>query len=164
MNVMASQITSLKIGYSTVYSGAYQRKYQSSASLAFVMGIHRWPMNSPHKGPVTRKMFPFYDAIIKGPVMTQEFPCHGVHMFGLWRMGMFSTICIAWKILRCVQRELTSNFCTNRYTHLTLLTHLRLDKMAAKLQAITLSAFSSLKTCDFEHFCIDVFPWCSIDE
>ena len=39
----------------TVYSGADHRKHQSSASLAFVRGIHRWPTNSPHKGPVTRK-------------------------------------------------------------------------------------------------------------
>ena len=61
---MASQITSLRIVYSTVYSGADQRKHQSSASLAFVRGIHRWPMNSPHKGPVTRKMFLFDDVIM----------------------------------------------------------------------------------------------------
>ena len=53
---MASQITSLTTVYSTVYSGADQRKHQSSASLAFVWGIHRWPVNSPHKCPVTRKM------------------------------------------------------------------------------------------------------------
>ena len=39
-------------------------KHQSSASLAFVRGIHRWPVNSPHKGPVTRKMFPFDDVIM----------------------------------------------------------------------------------------------------
>ena len=57
----ASQITSLTIAYSTVYAGADQRKHQSSASLAFVRGIHRWPVNSPHKGPVTRKVFPFDD-------------------------------------------------------------------------------------------------------
>ena len=49
---MASQITSLTIVYSNVHSGADQRKHQSSASLAFVRGIHRWPVNSPHKGPV----------------------------------------------------------------------------------------------------------------
>ena len=55
MSAMASQITSLTIVCSNVYSGADQRKYQSSASLAFVRGIHRWPMNSPHKGQVTRK-------------------------------------------------------------------------------------------------------------
>ena len=64
MSMMASQITSLTIVYSTVYSGADQRKYQSSASLAFVRGIHRWPVNSPHKGPVTRKVFPFDDVIM----------------------------------------------------------------------------------------------------
>ena len=64
MSVMASQITSLTIVYSTVYSGAAQRKHQSSASLAFVRGIHRWPVNSPHKGPVTRKVFPFDDVIM----------------------------------------------------------------------------------------------------
>ena len=65
MGAMASQITSLTIINSTVYSGADQRKYQSSASLAFVRGIHRWPVDSPHKGPVTRKMFPFDDVIWK---------------------------------------------------------------------------------------------------
>ena len=59
MTVMASQITSLTIVYSIVYSGTDERKHQSSASLAFVRGIHRWPVNSPHKGPVTRKMIPF---------------------------------------------------------------------------------------------------------
>ena len=57
MSVMASQVTSLAIVYSTVYSGADQRKHQISASLAFVRGIHRWPVNSPHKGPITRKCF-----------------------------------------------------------------------------------------------------------
>ena len=40
----ASQITSLTIVYSTVYSDADQRKHQSSASLAFVRGIHRGPV------------------------------------------------------------------------------------------------------------------------
>ena len=57
MGAMASQITSLIIVYSTVYSGADQRKHQSSASLAFVRGIHWWPVNSPHKWPVMRKCF-----------------------------------------------------------------------------------------------------------
>ena len=57
--VIASQITSLTIVYSIVYSGADQRKHQSSTSLAFVRGIHQGPVNSPHKGPVTWKMFPF---------------------------------------------------------------------------------------------------------
>ena len=64
MGMMASQITSLTIVYSTVCSGSDQRKHQSSASLAFVWGIHRGPVNSPHKRPVTRKMFPFDDVIM----------------------------------------------------------------------------------------------------
>ena len=64
VSAMASQITSFPIVYSTVYSDADQRKHQSSASLAFVRGIHRWPLNSAHKGPVTRKMFSFDDVIM----------------------------------------------------------------------------------------------------
>ena len=64
MGAMAFQITSLTIVYSTIYSGVDQIKYQSSALLDFVRGIHRWPVNSPHKVPVTRKMFPFDDVIM----------------------------------------------------------------------------------------------------
>ena len=64
MGAMASQITILTVVYPTFYSGADQRKHQSSASLAFVRGIHRSPVNSPHKGPVTRKMFPLDDVIM----------------------------------------------------------------------------------------------------
>ena len=54
---MASQITSLTIVYSTVHSGADQRKHQSSASLAFARGIHRWPVNSRTKGQWRGKCF-----------------------------------------------------------------------------------------------------------
>ena len=54
---IASQITSLTIVYPTVYSGADQRKHQSSALLAFVRAVHRWPVNFPHKWPVTQKSF-----------------------------------------------------------------------------------------------------------
>ena len=56
MSTMASQIAGLTIVYSNVDSDSYQRKHQSSASLAFVGGIHRSPVNSPHKRPVTRKI------------------------------------------------------------------------------------------------------------
>ena len=86
MGTMASQITSLIIVYSTVYSGADQRKHQSSASLAFVQGIHRGPVNSPHKWPLTRKMFPFDDVIMSDwgdfkwrAVDTSSLYCHGSH-------------------------------------------------------------------------------------
>ena len=61
MGAKASQITCLTIVYSTVYSDADESKHHSSATLAFVWGIYRGPVNSPHKWPVTRKMFPFDD-------------------------------------------------------------------------------------------------------
>ena len=61
---MASQITGVSIVCSTVCSGVDQRKHQSSASLALVRGIHRWPVDSPHKGPETRKVVPFDDVIM----------------------------------------------------------------------------------------------------
>ena len=63
--MMASQITNLTIVYSTLYSGADQRKQQSSASMAFVLWINQWPVNSPHKWPVMTKMFPFDDVIMR---------------------------------------------------------------------------------------------------
>ena len=63
MSAMMFQITGV-IVYSTLCSGADQRKHQRSASVAFVKRIHRWPVNSPHKEPVKRKMFPFDDVIM----------------------------------------------------------------------------------------------------
>ena len=66
MGAIESQITNLTIVYSTVYSGADQ----SSASLAFVRGIHRWPVNYRNKWPVTRKMFSFNDVIMLCGYMT----------------------------------------------------------------------------------------------
>ena len=63
VGAIASQITSLTIAYSTVYLDTHQRKHQSSASLAFVRGIHRSPLNSPAQMAVTRKIFPFDDVV-----------------------------------------------------------------------------------------------------
>ena len=64
MSAMESQITVVSMVCSTVCSGADQRKHQSSTSLAFMRGIHQWPVYSPNKGSVTRKMFPFDDVIM----------------------------------------------------------------------------------------------------
>ena len=65
MSVMPSQITGVKIVYSIVCVEADQRKHQSSTSLAFVRGIHWWPVNSLHKGPVMRKMLSSDNVIMK---------------------------------------------------------------------------------------------------
>ena len=74
MSAMASQITGVSTVCLKVFPCADQRKHQSSASLAFVRGIHRWRVDSPRKGPVTRKMFPFVDVIMK---MRLTFPTAG---------------------------------------------------------------------------------------
>ena len=84
MTTMASEITSLTIVYSIVYSDADQRKHQSSASLAFVRGIHRGPVNSPHKWPVRRKCF---HLITSSWIETYDIHC--------WRI--FSVWGINWK-------------------------------------------------------------------
>ena len=70
MSVMASEITGVSIVYSIICSGADQRIHESSASLAIVRGIHRWPVNSPHTRPVTRKMLPLNEVI-----MSRGLPC-----------------------------------------------------------------------------------------
>ena len=84
LSTMASQNGSLTIVYSIVYSCADQRKHQSSASLAFVRLIRRWPVNSPQKGPATRKK-----------------------VFIWWRHHVLSKIPLFWKNqpqYRCLER------------------------------------------------------------
>ena len=76
MDAIVSQITSLTIVYSTVYSDAGQRKHHSSALMAFVS-----PMNSPHKWPVTQKMFPFDDVIMTKATARRDEKHLG---FGIW--------------------------------------------------------------------------------
>ena len=92
MGAMASQITSLTIVYLIVYSGADQRKHQNFASLAFVGGIHRSPVNHLHKGPVTRKMFPFDDVMCWAN-------CNTSNGIPLEMHGMYCTCCtfLVWK-------------------------------------------------------------------
>ena len=90
MSAMASQIARLTTVYSGVYSGADQRKYQSFASLAFVRGIHRWPANYPHKGPITRKMFPFDDVIMNSRIRGNKQGLmnfsHGKRLIWCWKI------------------------------------------------------------------------------
>ena len=95
MVAMASQITSLTIVHSTVYSNVDQRKHQSSASLAFVGGIHRWPVNSSHKLSDTRK---------------------GLHLvMSSWRLNNASRLWIV-AILRIFIMKIASYGRANAYT------------------------------------------------
>ena len=71
MITMASQITSLTVVYSTVNSDADERKHQSSASLAFLWGIHwdRWIPRT--KGQLRGKCF---------HLMTSSWCCYLQHV------------------------------------------------------------------------------------
>ena len=105
MGTIASQITSLTIVYSTVYSGTNQRKHQSSALLAFVWGVHREPVNFPRNGPVTRKMVPFDNFIMWNIVDLCHSLCNVVskiHIGGLrlcWKPYVTTIMCKASDIL-----------------------------------------------------------------
>ena len=79
MSAMVSQITGDWVVYSTFCLGADQRKHQSFASLAFRREIHRWPMNSQNKGPVTRNTFPF-DGVIRNSSLPPPKKLQGVHL------------------------------------------------------------------------------------
>ena len=172
MTAMASQITGLTIGYSTIYSGTGERKHQSSVSLAFVRGIHRWPVNSPHKWSVTRRKCSFDDVIM----MSLKQNCNSTYTYWValinsppWTKKAGTLLSIDSKYfleilmqyhsmvfyLRCV---LTPN--VNKCWHSSAirksaslrhhaLTHLTQDKMAAIPQTIFSYAFSLMKSLIF---------------
>ena len=89
MTAMASPITGVSMLCSIVYSGSDQRKPQNSASLAFVGVIQRWPVNSPHKGPATRKMFPFDNVIMK---ISHCSGAHQLHLSMSWSVWLFECL------------------------------------------------------------------------
>ena len=86
MSAMVSHITGVSMVFSIACSGADQRKHQSSAPLAFVRGIYQWPINSPHKGPVTRKMFPIDDVIMTTIRFHQT---HASYMYHIYQIMVF---------------------------------------------------------------------------
>ena len=106
MSSMASQITSVSIDCSTAGPGAEQRKHQSSASPAFAWRIHRWPVSSPHKRPVTRKMFPFDDVIVISCIWPSEWnhSIYQIHNTGvtlaLWCLKSLAYVLIVQQLLR----------------------------------------------------------------
>ena len=134
MGTIASQITSLTIVYSTVYSVADQRKHQSSAPLAFVRWIHRGPVDSPHKWPATRKMFPFDDVIMN--TASLQMWCdvlvnwslrsnfRGIWIKIMWRQFSFSNMPLKCRLRKwrplCISLNL-SNVCLFRCIPLPLM-------------------------------------------
>ena len=100
MRAMTSRITGVSIVCSAVCSGADQRKHQSSASLSFVRGIHRWPVDSPHKGPVTRKCFHLMPSSCRGRGLRPD-----------QRGRIIHTICF----IKCVNRQQYHHKCCNHH-------------------------------------------------
>ena len=123
MSSMASQITRLTIVYSAVYSGADQRKHQSSASLAFVRGIHRGPVNSPHKGPVTRKMFPFDDVIIDVLMISRHRTHIEIKILPKWRHFSFSACILQPYMAMCMSGNMHGWFLMSRRIWMQLFTN-----------------------------------------
>ena len=77
------------------------KKASSSASLAFVRGIHRSPLDSPHKGPVTRKIFPFDDVIILGADLIWNIYISISIIFRSW-IGTISWKASSWNTRACL--------------------------------------------------------------
>ena len=101
MGAIACQITGLSIVCSAVCSGVDHRKHQSSTSLAFVRGIHRWPVKSLHKRQITRNMFPFDDVIMSdGNIdMTSWLHCwtankNNSKLGDMWKTDLRITFCL----------------------------------------------------------------------
>ena len=108
MSATASQITDNATVCSTDCPGAHQRKHQSSAPLAFVRGIHRWPVDSPHKWPVTRKMFPYDGVVI-------IYVAHYGHTAGeiYSRVGNYATAWMdSWRVTQQILYDFRNRFLT----------------------------------------------------
>ena len=103
MSEMVSQLTSLTSVYLTLYSGTDQRKHQSSASLAFVRGIYRWPVNSPRKGPITRKMFSFDDVLMSRDNCIMENPLKIIMNYPCAIISDYKTCIKLWFIVYSIQ-------------------------------------------------------------
>ena len=91
-DVIISKLTSQTTSIPIIYSTVDQRRHKSSASLAFVRRIHRWPGTSPHKGPVTRKMLPLNDVIMTHPIWKLYFYKYCRCLMGLTIWTIDSTI------------------------------------------------------------------------
>ena len=117
MGAMANQITSLTIVYSTVCSGADQRKHKSSMSLAFVWGSHRTGEVPAHKSSNAENVSSWwrhYDTklktrkVVSPPLLTQRcqtiLRCYVLPFAARdWRPG----VCYWWtRFVWCAQRKI----------------------------------------------------------
>ena len=102
MSAMAFQITGVPI----VCWGADQRKHHNSLPLPFVKLIHRSPADYPHKGPVTLKIFPFDDVIMKACVLKTFSDSFCRRAYAIYEA-------LVWTYL---PKEIICKLCADRYT------------------------------------------------
>ena len=110
-STMASQITGVSIVYSTICSGAVERNHQSSASLSFVRGIHRGPMDSLHKGQWRGKCFHW--------VMSSCNECEWDYCF-----GVFFKSFMPYKAKEDLKKKLKTTLFIKHFIHNTILVHI----------------------------------------
>ena len=137
MSAIASQITSVLIVYSTVCLGADQRKHQSSASLTFLRGIHRWLVNSPHKGLVTRKKCPFDDFIMYCDVNSWDSFWVAFRCDESWTRCVFYNNLWPNNVLSTKLTNLLSIIvhCVSHFGHLVQENHWHLEEQPCKLNS-----------------------------
>ena len=140
MSAIVYQITGVSIVYSTVCSSADERKHQSSASLSFVTGNHQLPVDSLHKGPVTRQMFPLDDVIYVVVVRMQ--------IYGLVKDCSISSA-LATKILQPCTKASKGGLLTSRDNHTTIqycklsFSHLKIQNLRNACHVLSLHALVS---------------------
>ena len=154
MSEIASQITSLTIVYSTVLSGADQSKHQSSVSLAFVWEIHRWPVNFPHKWPVTRKIFPFDDVIMVTNFCNRNHCLTCASILQPWQTHWWPVChCLGiihnWTATIAMCEHPVYHFWMTKPTIQPLLTHWGWHEMAAVSQTTLSNTFSWMKMFEY---------------
>ena len=124
MSAMASQITSLMIVYSTVYSGADKKTHQSSVSLAFVQGIHRWPhITSTFISPIEYKSRNRHQNLWVGQYVSSWWPqvwlrtwivlfyVINIQMLNWWRKGCPMAFYSFWtKVVLCRTLVIITNY------------------------------------------------------
>ena len=142
MGAMASQITGVSIVYLNVCSGAIQRKLYSFTLLAFVGGIHRWPVNSPHKGPVSRKMLPFDDVIMEDKEKYSMCQCDETHNLDNYTSHLYT--CITFQN-GC--RDLVKSHDTSRVLKINRVRCAR-NRIHQCFQAVTARSNQYLAQCD----------------
>ena len=136
MGVVTSPITSLTIVYSTVYSGADQRKHQSSASLAICAG------NSPVTGEFPAQMTSNVENV---SIWWRHHEIIAIVLLVQWKTVVFKILINSEPQNWSIALHFTSKICESQSSNFTHL-HLNFDILTNSAMHITCSSVSSIVT------------------